>query len=204
MSYTQVLKKHADRRKLAVDLQVIWDAIVRFCEDNSIWLIIGAELAAILLAVNAIKKDGRVKQKKEDAWMQGFEARMEAFEKNEDPLMPVRRPLLSLHREEEKPEKAAAEKPAPIEKNTEEPVNLNVKIRIGQVHITRELAKELTEAMQQEPDGPVMTISRSDEAGLTEKTEAEPAARTDEEKSTASGRSGRVYSEEELRKLIRK
>lgn len=183
-----------------MDLQGIWDAIVRFCEDNSIWLIIGGELAAILFAVNAIKKDGRAKRKKEDTWMQGFEARMEAFERNEDPLMPVRKPLLSLHRGEEKPDEAPLEKPAPIEKNAEEPVNLNVKIRIGQVHITRELA----EAMQQEPDGPVVSISCLDEAGLPEKTEADQAAQADNGKSTASGRSGRVYSEEELRRLIRK
>lgn len=187
-----------------MDLQGIWDAIVRFCEDNSIWLIIGGELAAILFAVNAIKKDGRAKRKKEDTWMQGFEARMEAFERNEDPLMPVRKPLLSLHREEEKPDAVPLEKPAPIEKNTEEPVNLNVKIRIGQIHITRELAEELAEVMQQEPDGPVVSVSCLDEAGLPEKTEADSVALAAKGKSTASGRSGRVYSEEELRRLIRK
>ena len=50
MSYIYVPLAYADRRNFIVDLQGMWDAIVRFCEDNSIWLIIAAELAAILLA----------------------------------------------------------------------------------------------------------------------------------------------------------
>lgn len=197
-----------------MDLQGMWDAAVRFCEDNSIWLIIAAELAAILLAVHAIKKDGRAKRKKEDAWMQDFEARMEAFEKNEDPLMPVRKPLLPILREE-------AQEKDPVLKETcseetrctqeepraERPMNLSVKIRIDQLKISRELTEELTEALQKHPDELAVTITSAEKPELPQ--EAVPrqdadvsAARTGND--TASGRSGRIYFEEELRRLIRK
>ena len=192
----------------------MWDAIVRFCEDNSIWLIIAVELAAILLAVHAIKKDGRAKRKKEDAWMQDFEARMEAFEKNEDPLMPVRKPLLPILREE-----AQEKDPVPEETHSEEtrrtqeepraerPMNLNVKIRIDQLQISRELTEELAEALQKHPDELAVTISSDEKAEMPQEAVSRrdadaSAARTGID--TASGRSGRVYSEEELRRLIRK
>lgn len=203
-----------------MDLQGMWDATVRFCEDNSIWLIIAAELAAILLAVHAIKKDGRAKRKKEDAWMQDFEARMEAFEKNEDPLMPVRKPLLPILRGEAQdqdpmPEKIHIEetrctqetKCTQEEPCAERPMNLSVKIRIDQLKISRELTEELTEVLQKHPDELAVTVSAAEKAEMPQ--EAVPrqdadvsAARTGND--TASGRSGRVYSEEELRRLIRK
>lgn len=197
-----------------MDLQGMWDAIVRFCEDNSIWLIIAAELAAILLAVHAIKKDGRAKRKKEDAWMQDFEARMEAFEKNEDPLMPVRKPLLPILREETQKKDPAAEETRSVETRctqeeprAERPMNLSVKIRIDQLKISRELTEELTETLQKHPDELAVTITSAEKAELPQESVSRQDADISAKKTgndTASGRSGRVYSEEELRRLIRK
>lgn len=197
-----------------MDLQGMWDAIVRFCGNNSIWLIIAVELAAILLAVHAIKKDGRAKRKKEDAWMQDFEARMEAFEKNEDPLMPVRKPLLPILRGETQeqdpmPEETRSEETRCTQEEpcAERPMNLNVKIRIDQLKISRELTEELTEVLQKHPDELAVTVSAAEKAEMPQEAVSRQdadvsAARTGND--TASGRSGRVYSEEELRRLIRK
>ncbi len=199
-----------------MDLQGIWDATVRFCEDNSIWLIIAIELAAILLAVHAIKKDSRAKRKRENDWMQDFEARMEAFEKNEDPLMPVRKPLLPILREETQ-ENAAPEaartaetrEACPIQKEpcAERPMNLNVKIRIDQLQISRELTEELTEALQKHPDELAVTIASAERPEAAQETVSRQAADAWTEKvgnRTTSVRSSHTCSEEELRRLIRK
>ena len=86
-------------------------------------------------------------------------------------------------------------------------MNLSVKIRIDQLKISRELTEELTEVLQKHPDELAVTVSAAEKAEMPQ--EAVPrqdadvsAARTGND--TASGRSGRVYSEEELRRLIRK
>ena len=80
---------------MPVELQELWETAVQFCEDNVIWVLTAAGGLLLLVIVLCVARGGGQRRREADAWMEGFEARMEAFEKNEDPMMPVRKPILT-------------------------------------------------------------------------------------------------------------
>ena len=84
---------------MPVELQELWETAVQFCEDNVIWLLTATGGLLLLVIVLCVVRGGGQRRREADAWMEGFEARMEAFEKNEDPMMPVRKPILTALRE---------------------------------------------------------------------------------------------------------
>ena len=84
---------------MPVELQELWETAVQFCEDNVIWVLTAAGGLLLLVIVLCAARGGGQRRREADAWMEGFEARMEAFEKNEDPMMPVRKPILTALRE---------------------------------------------------------------------------------------------------------
>lgn len=84
---------------MPVELQELWETAVQFCEDNVIWVLTAAGGLLLLVIVLCVARGGGQRRREADAWMEGFEARMEAFEKNEDPMMPVRKPILTALRE---------------------------------------------------------------------------------------------------------
>ena len=84
---------------MPVELQELWETAVQFCEDNVIWVLTAAGGLLLLVIVLRVARGGGQRRREADAWMEGFEARMEAFEKNEDPMMPVRKPILTALRE---------------------------------------------------------------------------------------------------------
>lgn len=84
---------------MPVELQELWETAVQFCEDNVIWVLTAAGGLLLLVIVLCVVRGGGQRRREADAWMEGFEARMEAFEKNEDPMMPVRKPILTALRE---------------------------------------------------------------------------------------------------------
>lgn len=84
---------------MPVELQELWETAVQFCEDNVIGVLTAAGGLLLLVIVLCAARGGGQRRREADAWMEGFEARMEAFEKNEDPMMPVRKPILTALRE---------------------------------------------------------------------------------------------------------
>ena len=84
---------------MPVELQELWETAVQFCEDNVIWVLTAAGGLLLLVIVLCVARGGGQRRREADAWREGFEARMEAFEKNEDPMMLVRKPILTALRE---------------------------------------------------------------------------------------------------------
>ena len=84
---------------MPVELQELWETAVQFCVVNVIWVLTAAGGLLLLVIVLCVARGGGQRRREADAWMEGFEARMEAFEKNEDPMMPVRKPILTALRE---------------------------------------------------------------------------------------------------------
>ena len=84
---------------MPVELQALWETAVQFCEDNVIWVLTAAGGLLLLVIVLCVARGGGQRRREADAWMEGFEERMESFEKNEDPMMPVRKPILTALRE---------------------------------------------------------------------------------------------------------
>ena len=88
---------------MPVELQELWETAVQFCEDNVIGAIIAGTLLLLLVALILLTARGRKRRKQEaDKWMAGFEERMAAFERNENPMMPPRESILKSLRENRK------------------------------------------------------------------------------------------------------
>lgn len=217
---------------MPVELQELWETAVRFCEDNVIGAIIAGTLLLLLVALILLTARGRKRRKQEaDKWMAGFEERMAAFERNENPMMPPRESILknlmenrSARDDDEIPADTtrteAISRSAPeVEPETREDaqtmtrharsLNLNLTIRVENVKISEGLT-----------DGAwtCLTGSEAETEHAEDKTPREEAGREETGRETADApapergekgghsvsvsRSGRVYSEEELRRQI--
>lgn len=151
---------------MPVELQELWETAVQFCEDNVIWVLTAAGGLLLLVIVLCVARGGGQRRREADAWMEGFEARMEAFEKNEDPMMPVRKPILTALREsvqdvpQEQKQQAAqttarasedALQTAQADGRTaaavqaDRSLNLNLTIHVENVRISKELDAALQE-----------------------------------------------------------
>ena len=141
---------------MPVELQELWETAVQFCEDNVIWVLTAAGGLLLLVIVLCVARGGGQRRREADAWMEGFEARMEAFEKNEDPMMPVRKPILTALREsvqdvpqEQKQQTAQtaarASEDALQTAQADRSLNLNLTIHVENVRISKELDAALQE-----------------------------------------------------------
>ena len=102
-SYIDSSENRGTGEKMPVELQELWETAVRFCEDNVIGAIIAGTLLLLLVALILLTARGRKRRKQEaDKWMAGFEERMAAFERNENPMMPPRESILKSLRENRK------------------------------------------------------------------------------------------------------
>lgn len=147
---------------MPVELQELWETAVQFCEDNVIWVLTAAGGLLLLVIVLCAARGGGQRRREADAWMEGFEARMEAFEKNEDPMMPVRKPILTALREsvqdadapqeqkqqtaqtaarasEDALQTAQADGRTAAAVQTDRSLNLNLTIHVENVRISKEL-----------------------------------------------------------------
>ena len=217
---------------MPVELQELWETAVRFCEDNVIGAIIAGTLLLLLVALILLTARGRKRRKQEaDKWMAGFEERMAAFERNENPMMPPRESILknlrgnrSARDDDEIPAdttrtEAKSRSTPEAEPETREDaqtmtrharsLNLNLTIRVENVKISEGLT-----------DGAWTYLTGSDvqTEHAEDKTPREEAGREETGRETADvpapergekgghsvsvSRSGRVYSEEELRRQI--
>ena len=217
---------------MPVELQELWETAVRFCEDNVIGAIIAGILLLLLVALILLTARGRKRLKQEaDKWMAGFEERMAAFERNENPMMPPRESILknlrgnrSARDDDEIPAdttwtEAKSRSTPEAEPETREDaqtmarharsLNLNLTIRVENVKISEGLT-----------DGAwtYLTGSEAETEHAEDKTPREEAGREETGRETADApapergekgghsvsvsRSGRVYSEEELRRQI--
>lgn len=217
---------------MPVELQELWETAVRFCEDNVIGAIIAGTLLLLLVALILLTARGRKRRKQEaDKWMAGFEERMAAFERNEDPMMPPRESILKSLRENRKARdddempadttrtEAKSRSTPEAEPETREDaqtmtrharsLNLNLTIRVENVKISEGLT-----------DGAwtCLTGSEAETEHAEDKTPREEAGREETGRESADApapergekgghsvsvsRSGRVYSEEELRRQI--
>ena len=148
------------------ELQELWETAVQFCEDNVIWVLTAAGGLLLLVIVLCIARGGGQRRREADAWMEGFEARMEAFEKNEDPMMPVRKPILTALREsvqdvpqeqkqqtaqtaarasEDALQTAQADGRTAAAVQADRSLNLNLTIHVENVRISKELDAALQE-----------------------------------------------------------
>ena len=151
---------------MPVELQELWETAVQFCEDNVIWVLTAAGGLLLLVIVLCVARGGGQRRREADAWMEGFEARMEAFEKNEDPMMPVRKPILTALREsvqdvpqEQKQQTAQTAARASADAlqtaqadgrtaaavQADRSLNLNLTIHVENVRISKELDAALQE-----------------------------------------------------------
>lgn len=151
---------------MPVELQELWETAVQFCEDNVIWVLTAAGGLLLLVIVLCVARGGGQRRREADAWMEGFEARMEAFEKNEDPMMPVRKPILTALREsvqdvpqEQKQQTAQTTVRASVDAlqtaqadgrtaaavQADRSLNLNLTIHVENVRISKELDAALQE-----------------------------------------------------------
>ena len=151
---------------MPVELQELWDTAVQFCEDNVIWVLTAAGGLLLLVIVLCVARGGGQRRREADAWMEGFEARMEAFEKNEDPMMPVRKPILTALREsvqdvpqeqkqqtaqtaarasEDALQTAQADGRTAAAVQADRSLNLNLTIHVENVRISKELDAALQE-----------------------------------------------------------
>lgn len=151
---------------MPVELQELWETAVQFCEDNVIWVLTAAGGLLLLVIVLCVARGGGQRRREADAWMEGFEARMEAFEKNEDPMMPVRKPILTALREsvqdvpQEQKQQAAqtaarasedalqttqADGRTAAAVQADRSLNLNLTIHVENVRISKELDAALQE-----------------------------------------------------------
>lgn len=151
---------------MPVELQELWETAVQFCEDNVIWVLTAAGGLLLLVIVLCAARGGGQRRREADAWMEGFEARMEAFEKNEDPMMPVRKPILTALREsvqdvsqEQKQQTAQTAARASADAlqtaqadgrtaaavQADRSLNLNLTIHVENVRISKELDAALQE-----------------------------------------------------------
>lgn len=150
---------------MPVELQELWETAVQFCEDNVIWVLTAAGGLLLVIVLCAVRGGGQ-RRREADAWMEGFEARMEAFEKNEDPMMPVRKPILTALREsvQDAPQEqkqqtaqtaarasadavqtAQADGSAAAAAQVDRSLNLNLTIHVENVRISKELDAALQE-----------------------------------------------------------
>ncbi len=148
------------------ELQELWETAVQFCEDNVIWVLTAAGGLLLLVIVLCVARGGGQRRREADAWMEGFEARMEAFEKNEDPMMPVRKPILTALREsvqdvpqeqkqqtaqtaarasEDALQTAQADGRTAAAVQADRSLNLNLTIHVENVRISKELDAALQE-----------------------------------------------------------
>ena len=151
---------------MPVELQELWETAVQFCEDNVIWVLTAAGGLLLLVIVLCVARGGGQRRREADAWMEGFEARMEAFEKNEDPMMPVRKPILTALREsvqdvpqeqkqqtaqtaarasEDALQTAQADGRTAAAVQADRSLNLNLTIHVENVRISKELDAALQE-----------------------------------------------------------
>ena len=151
---------------MPVELQELWETAVQFCEDNVIWVLTAAGGLLLLVIVLCVARGGGQHRREADAWMEGFEARMEAFEKNEDPMMSVRKPILTALREsvqdvpqEQKQQTAQTAARASADAlqtaqadgctaaavQADRSLNLNLTIHVENVRISKELDAALQE-----------------------------------------------------------
>lgn len=151
---------------MPVELQELWETAVQFCEDNVIWVLTAAGGLLLLVIVLCVARGGGQRRREADAWMEDFEARMEAFEKNEDPMMPVRKPILTALREsvqdvpqEQKQQTAQTAARASADAlqtaqadgrtaaavQADRSLNLNLTIHVENVRISKELDAALQE-----------------------------------------------------------
>lgn len=151
---------------MPVELQELWETAVQFCEDNVIWVLTAAGGLLLLVIVLCAVRGGGQRRREADAWMEGFEARMEAFEKNEDPMMPVRKPILTALREsvqdvpqeqkqqtaqtaarasEDAVQTAQADGRTAAVVQADRSLNLNLTIHVENVRISKELDAALQE-----------------------------------------------------------
>lgn len=151
---------------MPVELQELWETAVQFCEDNVIWVLTAAGGLLLLVIVLCVVRGGGQRRREADAWMEGFEARMEAFEKNENPMMPVRKPILTALREsvqdapqEQKQQTAQTAARASADAvqtaqadgrtaaavQADRSLNLNLTIHVENVRISKELDAALQE-----------------------------------------------------------
>lgn len=151
---------------MPVELQELWETAVQFCEDNVIWVLTAAGGLLLLVIVLCAARGGGQRRREADAWMEGFEARMEAFEKNEDPMMPVRKPILTALREsvqdvpqeqkqqtaqtaarasEDALQTAQADGRTAAAVQADRSLNLNLTIHVENVRISKELDAALQE-----------------------------------------------------------
>lgn len=151
---------------MPVELQELWETAVQFCEDNVIWVLTAAGGLLLLVIVLCVARGGGQRRREADAWMEGFEARMEAFEKNEDPMMPVRKPILTALREsvqdvpqeqkqqtaqtaarasEDALQTAQADGRTATAVQADRSLNLNLTIHVENVRISKELDAALQE-----------------------------------------------------------
>ena len=141
---------------MPVELQELWETAVQLCEATVIWVLTAAGGLLLLVIVLCVARGGGQRRREADAWMEGFEARMEAFEKNEDPMMPVRKPILTALREsvqdvpqEQKQQTAQtaarASEDALQTAQADRSLNLNLTIHVENVRISKELDAALQE-----------------------------------------------------------
>ena len=151
---------------MPVELQELWETAVQFCEDNVIWVLTAAGGLLLLVIALCVARGGGQRRREADAWMEGFEARMEAFEKNEDPMMPVRKPILTALREsvqdvpqeqkqqtaqtaarasEDALQTAQADGRTAAAVQADRSLNLNLTIHVENVRISKELDAALQE-----------------------------------------------------------
>ena len=192
---------------MPVELQELWETAVQFCEDNVIWVLTAAGGLLLLVIVLCVARGGGQRRREADAWMEGFEARMEAFEKNEDPMMPVRKPILTALREsvqdvpqEQKQQTAQTAARASADAlqtaqadgrtaaavQADRSLNLNLTIHVENVRISKEL-----DAALQEGSCPAEIVQadsiRVEAEALGPQTEApEPRAAADADKPGAA------------------
>lgn len=182
---------------MPVELQELWETAVQFCEDNVIWVLTAAGGLLLLVIVLCVARGGGQRRREADAWMEDFEARMEAFEKNEDPMMPVRKPILTALREsvqdvpQEQKQQAAqtaarASADALQTAQADRSLNLNLTIHVENVRISKEL-----DAALQEGSCPAEIVQadsiRVEAEALSPQTEApEPRVAADADKPGAA------------------
>lgn len=192
---------------MPVELQELWETAVQFCEDNVIWVLTAAGGLLLLVIVLCVARGGGQRRREADAWMEGFEARMEAFEKNENPMMPVRKPILTALREsvqdvpqeqkqqtaqtaarasEDALQTAQADGRTAAAVQADRSLNLNLTIHVENVRISKEL-----DAALQEGSCPAEIVQadsiRVEAEALGPQTEApEPLAAADVDKPGAA------------------
>ena len=137
---------------MPVELQELWETAVQFCEDNVIWVLTAAGGLLLLVIALCAARGGGQRRREADAWMEGFEARMEAFEKNEDPMMPVRKPIMTTLREsvqdaprEQKQQTTQADGSAAAAAQADRSLKLNLTIHVENVRISKDLDAALQE-----------------------------------------------------------